>query len=198
VTPLHRILALRHSVPGYQQVYRLTLRTLRFFFRHIRRWRIWAVLAGTGGDVAMPSLGIGAGAHLRSPGTATLPIVALLALDCPEKVLSETLDRIATAQVLSGGFRVLVVSDRPVFAVTRKHGYPLELLVSQQDLATAQPGADWDDYVLGQVRDIVRDYGVRAVVPVQGLVEAPWPALLAFGAMGTVTINRTTGEWSTT
>jgi hypothetical protein len=185
VTPLHRMLALRHRIPGYQRLWRFVLRVLRFFVRRVRRWRLWeVVLPGKElGAPLIPSLGIGAGVHLRSPETAALPIVALLALDCPDKVLADSLDRLATAQVLSGGFRVLVISDKPVFPVTRKHGYPLELIVSQQDLATAAPDADWEDFVLGQVRGIVRDYGVRAVVPVQGLTDAPWTAMLALGAM---------------
>jgi hypothetical protein len=175
---------LRQRIPGYRTLSRRLVPTMSRSAAGRRMLSLARVGLGRGSEGGvLPSIGITAGAHLGTAESERLPILAVLALECPDDTLAEALDRLATAQVLTGGFRVLVVSDRPVFGVTRRHGYPLELLPDRAGLATVEPDADWDDTVLRRVQGIVRDYGVRAVVPVQGLTAAPWTAVLALAAV---------------
>jgi hypothetical protein len=175
---------LRQRIPGYRTLAGRLVPTMTRTAAGRRLLSLARVGLGRGSEGGvLPSIGITAGAHLGTAESDRLPILAVLTLDCADDELAAALDRLATAQVLTGGFRVLVIADRPVFGVTRRHGYPLELLPDRVHLAALEPGTDWDDAVLRRVQGIVRDYGVRAVVPVQGLTAAPWTTVLALGAM---------------
>lgn len=119
--------------------------------------------------VFLPQHGVGTlpvplapGRHLRGRDTALLPVVGVVGLGLSEEQVGHLVDQVVALQRAEGSFRVLLVLDRPAFALARRHGYAVEVLVPQaawgQHPQAVRPPVSWPDYVGRRLADVVDHY----------------------------------------
>lgn len=90
-------------------------------------------------------LDVTAGRLLAGVGTERLPVVLVLLLGLPAGRVREVVDEVAELQVLTAGFRPVIVMDVPELAAARAYGFPAELLLPED--GWPHPAQPWDDYV---------------------------------------------------
>lgn len=104
------------------------------------------------------------GRLLAGVGVERLPVVVVLCLGLPAARVRSVVDELAELQVLTAGFRPVVVMDLPELAAARSYGYPAELLLPEAEWAHAtQP---WDDYLRSTLATIFATYRSTASVTV--------------------------------
>ncbi|PZF81762.1 hypothetical protein [Jiangella anatolica] len=108
-------------------------------------------------------LDVTAGRLLAGVGAERLPVVVVLLLGLPADRVRDVIDEIAELQVLTAGFRPVVVMDVPELAAARAYGYPAELLLPAGSWPHAQP---WDDYVRTTLGAIFATYRSTASITV--------------------------------
>lgn len=104
------------------------------------------------------------GRLLAGVGTERLPVVVVLLLGLPGERVREVVDELAELQVLTAGFRPVVVMDVPELAAARAYGYPAELLLTED--GWAHPTQRWDDYLRSTLATIFAAYRSTASVTV--------------------------------
>lgn len=109
-------------------------------------------------------LDVTAGRLLAGVGTERLPVVVVLLLGLPPERVREIVDELAELQVLSAGFRPVIVMDVPELAAARSYGYPAELLLPAADWP--YEGQSWDDYVRTTLGTVFATYRSTASVVV--------------------------------
>lgn len=117
-------------------------------------------VTGTGGTVFL-----GAGHLLAGQGLDNLPVVILSLVGTPSEDVPGLLDELAIEQVLTGGFRPVLVLAEDHFAVVRRHGWPVELVIAQHEWPA---DGRWTDYLERRLQSIRRDYQAIALLPLDG------------------------------
>ncbi|MBB5788451.1 hypothetical protein [Jiangella mangrovi] len=109
-------------------------------------------------------LDVTAGRLLAGVGTERLPVVVVLCLGLPATQVRDVVDELAELQVLTAGFRPVVVMDVAELATARAYGYPAELLLPEAEWTHATQ--TWDDYLRATLATIFASYRSTASVTV--------------------------------
>ncbi|NEE04099.1 hypothetical protein [Phytoactinopolyspora halotolerans] len=117
-------------------------------------------------------LDVAPGNVLGGVGTERLPVVVVLMLDVPAERIGPIVDEIARLQLLTAGFRPVLVLDRPQLSAVRRYAYPSELLISRDHWADEYQS--WTEYAQQRLGRIITTYRSSATVVVgpEGLDEA--------------------------
>lgn len=94
-------------------------------------------------------------------GTESLPVVLVVAIGADTATLKNVVDETARLQVVSAGFRPVIVSDAEALAHIRRYGYPSELLISRSDWSGP---SSWDDYARERLALLFATYRASATV----------------------------------
>lgn len=132
--------------------------------------------SGIGGTVFL-----GAGRLLGGLGLESLPIVLVSLVDTAPDDVPALLEQVAQEQVLTGGFRPVLLIDADHFAAVRQYGWPVEHVVARTDW----DGDDdtWRAYLADRVRRMRRDYSAAGMVD---LGHAPEAGLLFLSTLDAV------------
>lgn len=114
-------------------------------------------VTGVGGSVFLS-----AGRLVAGHGTDNLPVVLVSLVGAPDGDVPTILERVAQEQVLTGGFRPVVLLDSDHFAEVRQYGYPVDFLVPEA--AWTDPQVPWRDYFRERLRSMRQHYGAVALV----------------------------------
>ncbi|AYY11930.1 hypothetical protein EF847_03600 [Actinobacteria bacterium YIM 96077] len=107
-------------------------------------------------------LDVAPGNVLGGVGTERLPVVVILMLGIPAERAEPVVDEIAQLQLLTAGFRPVIVLDTPAFAAPRRYGYPAELLIAKDHWADANQ--TWDEYARSRIGRIIATYRCSATI----------------------------------
>jgi len=99
---------------------------------------------------------------LGGHGLDNLPVVLVSLVGAPSQEVPQLLEAVAQEQVLTGGFRPLVVLDSDHFAEVRRYGYPVDFVVPEH--AWHDDQTPWRDYFRERLRSMRRGYGAVAFV----------------------------------
>lgn len=124
------------------------------------------------------SVFLSAGNLLAGHGLDNLPVVLVSLVGAVDDDVAEILERVAQEQVLTGGFRPVVLLDGDHFAEVRRYGYPVDYIVPESRW-TAED-VTWREYYRERLRAMRRDYGAVA------LVEVPEPDGLSFDVLASM------------
>ncbi len=116
-------------------------------------------------DAAQPApMDVTPGNLLGGVGAERLPVAVVLMLRVPADRIPGVVDEIARLQLLSAGFRPVIVMDTPALSAVRRYGFPVELLVAEEEWNDEyQP---WDEYARLRLGRIVATYRSAATVTV--------------------------------
>lgn len=120
----------------------------------------------TSGDA--PTVFLSSGNVLSGEGRDNLPVVLVSLLGASPNVIAERLDYLAQEQLLTAGFRPVVLIDADHFAAVRQYGWPVEHLISHSRWATQDQG--WFDYMATRFHQLRTTYSAKTIVD---LVHAP-------------------------
>ncbi|WP_129665190.1 hypothetical protein [Phytoactinopolyspora endophytica] len=109
-------------------------------------------------------LDVAPGNVLGGVGTERLPVVVVLMLDVPAERIEPIVDEIARLQLLTAGFRPVIVMDVPQLGAPRRYAYPTELLISR--VTWADEYQEWDEYARQRLGRIITTYRSAATVVV--------------------------------
>lgn len=118
---------------------------------------------GVGGTVFLR-----AGHQLAGQGLDNLPVVILSLVGTPEDEICDLLEQIAQEQVLTGGFRPVLVVSGDHFGAVREFGWPLEMVIAETEWSSQEHLTDedgWALYLERRLQQIRRDYQAVALVP---------------------------------
>lgn len=124
-------------------------------------------------DAAQPApLDVAAGNVIGGVGTERLPVVVVLLLGIPAERIERLVDEIAQLQLLSAGFRPVIVMEVPALAAARRYGYPVELLITADDWRDVHQS--WETYARLKLARILNTYRSAATVTIRedGIDEA--------------------------
>ena len=119
-------------------------------------------LDGVGGTVFL-----GAGNLLAGQGIDNVPVVILSLVESPAESVPERLEEIAREQLLTGGFRPVLLLSEDHFAAVRVYGWPVELVLSRADWEThehVRDGGGWETYRDGRLQAMRRNYRAAAIL----------------------------------
>jgi len=116
---------------------------------------------------AQVPLDVTAGRVLGGVGTELLPVVLVVMIDAETETIARTVDEIAQIQIMSAGFRPVLVFDGPAFAAARRYGYPVELLLPRADWDAADLGVSWEEYVRRRLALLFATYRASASITVR-------------------------------
>lgn len=129
-------------------------------------------------------LDVGAGNLVAGVGRERLPVVIVVLLGVPADRVDGVVREIAELQVLTGGFRPVIVMDTPRLGAARMWGYPVELLTAEAEWTHATQS--WDDYVRSTLASVFVTYRSTAslIIGSDGLRHADRLLLGSLGASG--------------
>lgn len=107
-------------------------------------------------------LDVAAGNLVAGVGVERLPVVIVVMIGVSPGVVDEVVDEIAELQVLTAGFRPVVVMDTPRLAAPRKYAYPAELLTAEADWP--HESQSWEHYARATLASVVATYRSTASV----------------------------------
>lgn len=125
------------------------------------------------------SVFLSAGRLLGGQGLDNLPVVLVLLVGAADDDVPGLLERVAEEQVLTGGFRPVVVLDSDHFGAVRQYGWPVDFVVPERDWT--DPDVAWRDYLRERLRAMRRGYGAVALVE---LTEPDGLGLEVLASMG--------------
>lgn len=108
------------------------------------------------------SVFLSAGRLLGGQGLDNLPVVLVSLVGAADDDVPELLEKVAQEQVLTGGFRPVVLLDSDHFAEVRRYGFAVDFVVPQA--AWTDPDVAWRDYFRERLRSMRRGYGAVALV----------------------------------
>lgn len=118
-------------------------------------------------DQGVPTpMDITAGTLVEGVGTETLPVTLVVVLGADEQGFERTVAEVARLQRVTAGFRPVLVTDHPGFPVVRRYGYPLELLVREQDFEPVVQGRTWEEYARARLALLLSSYRATVTVAV--------------------------------
>lgn len=109
-------------------------------------------------------LDVAPGTVVGGVGTERLPVVIVLMLGIPPVNIDPIIDEIAQTQLLTAGFRPVIVVDSPRFATARKYGYPTELFIPAHEWSDEHQS--WEEYARAKLGRIIMTYRSSATVTV--------------------------------
>ena len=117
-------------------------------------------------------LDVASGHLLAGVGIERLPVVVVILIGVPEDDVDGVVREVAELQVLTGGFRPVIVMDAPRLGAARRWGYPAELLTPEHSWTSDQQS--WDDYVRSTLASVLVTYRCSAsiIVGPGGLTRA--------------------------
>lgn len=142
--PLARPARIARRIPGYTRIRRVLVPRVRGndVLRRAAE-RLWLTpqptADGSGSQITAGNLVGGVGRH-------TLPVVLVDARKLDGPGLGPVLDEIAELQLLTAGFRPVIIQSHPDFAAARRYGYPVELMkvLDPNDSRIDVPGPTWE------------------------------------------------------
>lgn len=157
-----RLKQLAKRIPGVQTARRRVLRSVRNnpSARSLVR-KVFAVEANS-----LAPLDVAPGRVLGGVGAESLPVTLVVIVGADADTVARTVDEVAQLQLMSAGFRPVIVTDRPVFDATRRYGYPCELLVDRESWDSATQRVTWDEYARSRLSLLTATYRATASVTV--------------------------------
>lgn len=138
--------------------------------REVRRSESMRALARRVFAVGKPTTAppdVASGRVLGGVGTESLPVVLVVALGADADLVSDSVDEIARIQLLSAGFRPVIVTDTPAFSAPRRYGYPAEVLVDRKSWVSGDHGdGTWEEYARKRLALLFDTYRATASVTV--------------------------------
>lgn len=119
-------------------------------------------LEGVGGTVF-----IDGGNLLAGDGLDNVPVVVLSLVGVSPDLVPERLEEIGREQLLTGGFRPIIVIDGDHFAAVREYAWPVELVLSAQqwdDQPDLRDDEGWEAYLTRRYQSIRRNYRAAALL----------------------------------
>ncbi|MCK0114294.1 hypothetical protein MWU75_19325 [Ornithinimicrobium sp. F0845] len=119
-------------------------------------------LEGIGGTVF-----IDGGTLLAGQGLDNVPVVILSLVGTPADLVPERLEEIGQEQLLTAGFRPVLVVDGDHFGAVRRYGWPVELVLSREQWEAQEhvrDDAGWDAYQVRRLQEIRRNYRAAALL----------------------------------
>lgn len=92
-----------------------------------------------------------------------LPVVLINAIGVAGEAIPGVLAQIADLQTRTAGFRPLLLTSTPAFRQVRPYGWPVELVIAQEDWDFPQ---EWQDYVAARLAMIATRYRTWCTVGV--------------------------------
>lgn len=117
-----------------------------------------------------------AGRLVGGHGLDRLPVVLVSLIGAADEDVPAILERVAQEQVLTAGFRPVILLDSDHFAEVRQYGWPVDFVVPEN--AWTAGGVSWHGYVRGRLRSMRRAYGAVALVELAD-PESPGSDVLA-------------------
>ncbi|NDL57414.1 hypothetical protein [Phytoactinopolyspora mesophila] len=116
-------------------------------------------------DAAQPApLDVASGNLVGGVGTERMPVAVIIMLGVPADRVEPIVDEIARLQLLTAGFRPVIVMDAPALGAARRYGFPTELLIAEDDWTDEhQP---WDEYARLKLGRIIATYRCVSTVTV--------------------------------
>ncbi|NLG22391.1 MAG: hypothetical protein GX555_13290 [Actinomycetales bacterium] len=127
-------------------------------------------LEGIGGTVFLDG-----GTLLAGQGLDNVPVVILSLVGTPDDLVPERLEEIGQEQLLTAGFRPVLVVDGDHFGAIRRYGWPVELVLSEAQWdadESLRDEAGWEAYLVRRLQEIRRNY--RAAALLEFGPEHPW------------------------
>lgn len=157
-----RMKQLVKRIPGVQTARRRVLRSVRnsASARSLVR-KVFAVEA-----TSLTPLDVTPGRMLGGVGAEGLPVTLVVILGADVGTVGRTVDEVARLQLMSAGFRPVIVTDQPVFDAARRYGYPCELLIDPESWDPASQHVTWDEYARTRLSLIHATYRATASVTV--------------------------------
>lgn len=127
-------------------------------------------LEGIGGTVFLHG-----GTLLAGQGLDNVPVVVLSLVGTPAELVPERLEEIGQEQLLTAGFRPVLVVDGDHFGAVRPYGWPVELVLSREQWEAQEhlrDDAGWDDYLVRRLQEMRRNY--RAAALLEFGPDHPW------------------------
>ncbi|WP_109472749.1 hypothetical protein [Ornithinimicrobium cavernae] len=119
-------------------------------------------LEGIGGTVFLD------GGHLLAgQGLDNVPVVILTLVGTPDELVPERLEEIGREQLLTAGFRPVLVVDGDHFGAVREYGWPVELVLSRAQWdgqERLRDEAGWEAYLARRLREVRRNYRAAALL----------------------------------
>lgn len=119
-------------------------------------------LEGIGGTVFVDG-----GNLLAGEGLDNVPVVVLSLVGTPADLVGERLEEIGLEQVLTGGFRPVLIIDGDHFGAVREFGWPVELVLSREqwdEQEQLQDHTGWEAYLTRRMQAIRRNYRAAALL----------------------------------
>lgn len=139
--------------------------------REVRRSKSMRALATRVFAVGEPTTAppdVASGRVLGGVGTESLPVVLVVALGAETEMVSDSVDEVARIQLLSAGFRPVIVTDTPAFSAARRYGYPAEMLVDRKSWVSGDYGdRTWEEYARERLALLFATYRATASVTVR-------------------------------
>ncbi len=139
--------------------------------------RVFGLDVGIGGSVFLSS-----GRLVAGHGLDNLPVVLVSLVGADADDVPALLERVAQEQVLTGGFRPVVLLDSDHFAEVRTYGYPVDFVVPPEAWTDAE--VPWRDYFRERLRDMRRAYGAAAMVELRTLDDLGFDVLASLATEG--------------
>ncbi|QDO87105.1 hypothetical protein FNH13_01180 [Ornithinimicrobium ciconiae] len=119
-------------------------------------------LGGVGGTVFLAG-----GNLLAGQGLDNVPVVILSLVGTPGEDIPQRLEEIAREQLLTAGFRPVLLISEDHFAPVRAYGWPVELVLSREqwgDSPHLQDEGGWEAYVERRLQQMRRNYRAAALL----------------------------------
>jgi len=120
-------------------------------------------LDGVGGTVFLS-----AGHQLAGQGLDNVPVVILSLVGVADDQVPDLVEEIAREQVLTGGFRPVLVISADHFGTIREFGWPVELVIAEHTWSAQEHLGDdrgWEAYLERRLQQIRRHYRAVALMP---------------------------------
>lgn len=119
-------------------------------------------LGGVGGTVFLAP-----GTLLAGQGLDNVPVVVLSLVACPAEEVPQRLEEIAREQLLTAGFRPVLLVSGDHFTAVRAYGWPVELVLSPEDWEAhphLQDAGGWEAYRDRRLQEMRRNYRAAALL----------------------------------
>lgn len=112
---------------------------------------------GAGGTIFLS-----AGNVIAGQGLDNLPVILVSTIGADPDAVPGLIEWVAEEQVLTGGFRPVVILDTDRFGEARQYGYPVEYVLPRT--VWHGPPDSWDDYLAARVAALRRFYQAAGIV----------------------------------
>lgn len=111
------------------------------------------------------------GTLIAGHGRDNLPVVLISLVGVSEAHAPALLERIAQEQVLTGGFRPVIVIDSNLFSEVRQYGWAVDHVIPQDAWYADQP---WNEYISDRLIAMRRTYQAVALLDITHASDLSW------------------------